>query len=730
MQSRSAKSVAVLVTAVALLTAAPVHAALLDRGPGDPTLLFPQWYRDLNGTAVGLCKSQAQSPNPAAGLAPMCFPLAADPAGFAGNVGGEIFYNNLTVAIGKGAAAGGTSTFALRYIAALEAAYLPGPAPTHGQEVVFARVRIVINSQTPGTYTVTHPFGVEVFPDVGTGPRAVFYTVDIPLGVPGDFDSALNGRLGPFIQWDFVNPGESLTVGNEQFLGDPNYEHTYTGSPFGTNFVQVEGPPGADLDGLGNNVVVSPLGTVLGQRWTAPIATAFKVQKAVYSRGAQLNTVDVWANSAPGQRLVVTGVGLPTIQLKEFPPGSYYGHIEEPSTLIPPASITVTNLSSNPLLPKTVQLVDQLDAIAIYDSLTGALSVSATSSDVSGPTLTVLGPNGGLMSATTPGSYTYQTTIPLTVEPPIEVEVESNAGGLYHAIVSVLAGAPMNPPGQPVANDDAPIVSGAGPTSFDVSANDVFAGAIQVVLLSQPTTGTVTVPASGGVVTFTPNPGASAPDSFSYIIQDAVGLSNAATVSFTVPFVVPPPTVAADNFAMQASTTRAYAVLSNDVAATGTTIDPASIQVVQGPRGIAIPNPDGTVSFTPPTGISGTFTYQYTVANTLGTRSSATTVTVVVFGGPEAASVASATFTVSKGTWKILGSTNWFGPTLTQLAATCWLGTATTPTPATLIGSAPIDFTGKFSVVPAGTFATPPNPSQVRCRTSSGGLAGQTVTFK
>ena len=74
-------------TLAALAAAHPALAALQDRGPQDPTLVFPLWYRDLNGTAVGQCLSQVQSPNPAAGLKPMCFPLNPDPTGFAGNVG-------------------------------------------------------------------------------------------------------------------------------------------------------------------------------------------------------------------------------------------------------------------------------------------------------------------------------------------------------------------------------------------------------------------------------------------------------------------------------------------------------------------------------------------------------------------------------------------------------------------------------------------------------------------
>jgi hypothetical protein len=721
MRTAHLKTSRLLAIAAALLSALPAQAALLDKGPNDPTLVFPTWYRDLGGTAVGLCKSQAPSPNAAAAFAPMCFPLAADPLGYAGNLGGELFYNNLTVLIGSGGA------FNLRYVAALEATYSTG-TPIHGTELVFSRVRVVANVVTPGTYTVTHPFGVEVFPDVpASGPRSIFYTVDIPLGPELDFAGVLNGRLGPFIQWDVLNPGETLTVGGAQFLGDPNYDHTYTGSPFGTNYVRVDGPPGSNLDGAGNDFIVQPLGTVLGQRWTAPIPTAFTIQKAVYSRDAALNTVDVWATSAAGQKLVVTGANLPSLQLKEFPGGNYYGHIEESSTLIPPASVTVTNLTSVPVTSKSIQLTDQLDAVTTYASATGALSVSATSSDQSGPTLTVLGPGGGLMvpPAAPGGAYTFATTLPATVEPPQVVRVESNAGGFYNSTVVVTAGAPMNAAGSPVATDFTAPVAGAGTTFIDMLPNVTVGGAFTVLVLTQPVTGTAVATANG--VNYTPGAGASGADSFTYAVQDALGISNVATVTFTVTFVAAAPTASSDNGALQAGATRTVNVLGNDTAASGTVIDPLSVQVAG--AGASVNPATGVVSYTAG-GASGVFTFTYTVANTAGTRSAPATVTMVVFGGPESVSYSKNQYTVSNQRWTISGSTNWFNAALTQGSATCWTGTAAAPTATTLIGTAPIDTAGKFQLVPVGPTPTPANPSSITCKTTYGGSRSIGVVFK
>src|SRR5690349_21823683 len=113
------------------LSAVSARAVLLDHGPADPTLTFPIWYRDLNGVALKECLSTTPSPNLGAAGKPMCFPLNPNPAGFPGNVGPEVFYNAVTVALGKGG-----TTFSMTYVAALEGSYLPAGLPVHGTESV------------------------------------------------------------------------------------------------------------------------------------------------------------------------------------------------------------------------------------------------------------------------------------------------------------------------------------------------------------------------------------------------------------------------------------------------------------------------------------------------------------------------------------------------------------------------------------------------------------------
>jgi hypothetical protein len=155
MKTRSIALLRMAAAVAVLVSSGTAHAVLLDHGPADPTLVFPTWYRDTNGLALAECKSQTPSPNGLAGGLPMCFPPNPDPAGFAGNVGPESFYSDLSVILGKG-----TATFKGRYTAAMEGTYLPAGVPIHGTETVFARIRISMDLTVAGTYVVTHPYGV------------------------------------------------------------------------------------------------------------------------------------------------------------------------------------------------------------------------------------------------------------------------------------------------------------------------------------------------------------------------------------------------------------------------------------------------------------------------------------------------------------------------------------------------------------------------------------------
>jgi len=707
-------------TAVALTTAlvaAPAHATLQDFGPISARTGFPTWYRDLNGTPLQSCLSTSDSPN-APGF-PMCFPLVPNPAGFAGNLGDEFFYSDTVMAVnGPG--------FSIKYLAALESAYANG-TPIKGDEMVFARIRIVITATVPGTYKVTHPYGVEVFPDVQAGPRAVFFTQDVGL-TPGLFSQALGGRVGPFAQWDFVNAGESLTVttpagATEQFLGDPNVSHTFTGSPFGTNFLRVDGPVGGNISGIGDDFVQTPLATILGQLYLAPIATPLRISRSSYARDAAsgVTSIDVFATSRPGVQLLVTGVDMKTTQMTGDAAGNYVAHVEIPAGVIPPASITVTNVTDVPASSLSSAVSDLVDVTsATFDTLTSTLKVTAASSDqVAPPALSVLGPSGGALIA---GAFVG--ALPAGAVYPQSVTVSSTAGGQHTEDVLVLPNFLQLGVLNPIAVPDAIATNMNTSVTFSPFANDVVTAPVGAAFVVTPATNGAATSGAGGVITYKPGLNFSGTDSFQYVVQDASGrFTNAATVTVTVSFVAVAPTANADSFALiqnkaGAPSSRTFSVVANDFAATGTVIDPASVRVTTLPlHGTAVVNADGTVTYTPVVGYVGVDSYRYTVANTAGAVSAAATVSIVVEGGVEALSMSKQNWKASTGTWTLVGTTNWFGATLTTTTATCYVGRGTL---GAKIGTALVDTAGRFQLVTA-TAPAPDATNVATCQTSNGG---------
>ena len=785
--------IARLVSSILLGAAASTASAqLLDHGPSDPTLIWPLWYRSNDGIALGMCRSQVTSTNAAAGGASMCFPTPFDPAGFAGNVGPELFYNLIDYKQKPGAA----TNFNFRYLAGLEASYIPGPAPVHGQETVFARIRIAINFNDPsfaGDYTITHPFGVEHFTNVqptttGTvqgSQAAVFYTTDVPLGVANDFNAALGGPIGPFIRWDVLNPGENLTVGGEQFLGDPNYPHTFTGSPFidadgnPQNYIRIDGPPSADFgNGAGVPLIITEA-NILGQVWTAPIASNLIVDQAVKARSntTGLNSIDVWATSTPAHKLVLSGAGMPSMQMIEDQTvqGHYHGHIEYPVSQGVPASVTVSDNTSVPIVSVDKQLADSVEiSMANYDTNTGVIDVVAHSSDEVNPQPGLQVENiPGISAATAAMSIAactaaqfagvnallekcFSYTLPSTVEPPKFIAVRSSAGGSHDDQLVMVTGKPQNKTPAPLQGNISLTVNSTGITILPTGTG---VGQIpaNALIVSQPTKGTLTLVA--GQYQFTANTGiASGTDSFKFVVQNQTtgAVSAQAIASLNVVFQPSAPIGTNDQFAAgPARAVKVLNVLVNDKPLTtdaANAINPKSIIVTSGTRSVTAPatgnsaalptargsltvSSAGLINYTPATvGVVDTFTYTVKNVGITGqptTIKTSTPVTVEVSNFSAAEAISFIKNQYIKGGWTVTPSTTWFGPSLTQTTMSCFLitnnGVAIAPQ---LIGSSLVDATGKAQIVAGADPVAGPTSAGVRCTTSNGGTATSAATLR
>jgi Bacterial Ig-like domain len=243
---RFCAAVTVLSMLVGMLGMVPAFAAGAV-GPnaafGPDNSSFPQWYEDANGVRLDMCLDD-----------PNCVSLSSQLTAPAG----EAFYtltNNDVIGPGVN---GFVET-------AVEAAFLDAGA---GQEITFGRVRMRFNVTSPGTFTVTYPYGAETFsvPAVGNG-LEINFTDDIGCpAVPCNFADALTSPvLNGFIRWDpAVAPAAPAG-----YLGDGATPHAVTGSPTLNNFVRVDGP---NAGGSGVNTFQSDLFTVEGKIATGSIA--------------------------------------------------------------------------------------------------------------------------------------------------------------------------------------------------------------------------------------------------------------------------------------------------------------------------------------------------------------------------------------------------------------------------------------------------------------------------
>ncbi|WP_146239592.1 Ig-like domain-containing protein [Curtobacterium sp. MCSS17_011] len=182
-----------------------------------------------------------------------------------------------------------------------------------------------------------------------------------------------------------------------------------------------------------------------------------------------------------------------------------------------------------------------------------------------------------------------------------------------------------------------------------VLANDRGTG-LTATVDQQPAHGTVEL-AGNGSFTYTPKDGFSGTDTFTYTATDPAGRTTTGTVTVTVRPGTEPDTL---TVAAGGSTTVTSGALTGNDHGTGLTI----VSVSGGDHGTATRNDDGTITYTPKDGFSGTDTVTYTVMDPSGATNTGTvTVTVTpVAGGGSTSAEADATTTVPAGTGLLDGA--------------------------------------------------------------------------
>jgi hypothetical protein len=412
-------------------------------GPIDPGNGYPQYYQDRTGLALEPC---LVTPNAAGNP-------VTDPCGLAGTLPGgdasaivfpsnfpdEFFY---ALANGVILNVGVTNANKATLVMALEGAFGGPGTVAEGQQIVFARFRIrVTGGLVPGaSYTLTYPYGVRTFQADAAG--VINFTDDQGCGgSPCAFDSVLaSANIGPFLKWD---PAESLPpVG---YIGDPNVDHSITGSPLGTNFFRIEGP---NIGGSGINVVQTNLFSVTGKQFNGVVASALTIDRTSYVRASTTSAqVNVFAHAAGNATLIASGTGIPsTVLTADGATGRFFAQIipSTPATL--PAFIRIT--ASAPGADNTVRdspLVDEVTVTqATFDKAASKLTIKAVSSDLVAPAPTLSASTAapvvslGTLDAT--GTLVASVTVPSA-----SISVTSSKGGVGVLPVSLAVVAPPGP---------------------------------------------------------------------------------------------------------------------------------------------------------------------------------------------------------------------------------------------------------------------------------------------
>lgn len=727
---------------ISLTGSAFAQLAAVDPGPYTfATGKFPMWYQDNNLLSMELCQSRAASSRVPVSTPPsyMCTLLPEPgvfddtlPMVFPDNWPPEAFWFLAETAIPNNGAGFGVDA----YVAGIEAAFASGN-PVDGDQQSFARIRIRVNVPVAGTYTITHPYGVETVNVTTPGRRAINITKDIGIGAPGNFSGALNGAIGPFLRsingpYTEVNPD---TGGIETFVGDPNLTEAVTGSPFNTNFLRIDGPSGV---GSIQTNLFTVAGKVLDNRQQTHVA----VDRATYRRTSAGVRAEVFANADSSSTLCFRE----TLALLPGPPptpcqtsllgdnnGLFFGQRLGTGTL--PSVVVVTATNPAGTTRPTAVSAKLTDVVKIqtarYSWASHSLLIEATSTDeVAVPDMVAQG--YGRLSKT--GTLQKITVADLT-QPPATVTVKSAAGGSDTEPVVVVGAAPDTGENQaPLANADTGSTSFGVPITLSLLTNDSDPDnnvPLTITALTQPAAGQGTVALSGTTsVVYTPPAVVNTPltTTFTYKAQDNKGLAsvNPATVTISV---APnrPPTAVADSVATL-GVAIPINVLANDTDPEGNT--PLGVaSLTQPPAGRGTVSTDGTViTYTPPATVTTAFTttFTYIARDSFGAQSTPATVTVQVSPRP-----AAETFTITTSTVQARsgGRFNWdFAGTSSVTTGNTITVQVTTPTGLVTLGTTTVPVTGRWRLTLNNTLVVPSANPTATIRSSQGTVRTVSVT--
>jgi len=170
-------------------------------------------------------------------------------------------------------------------------------------------------------------------------------------------------------------------------------------------------------------------------------------------------------------------------------------------------------------------------------------------------------------------------------------------------------------PDAPQANNDAILGVEDTVLTTNIIANDA-GDQISVSAVTNGAMGQVSINADG-TITYTPQSDASGSDQFTYAIEDSLGRTSTATVMVQISAVNDAPVAQSDSYSTSLDTalSGAVSVLNNDSDKDADALTISDYDATTALGGTVQMNADGTFTYTPLSGVSGSDSFSYTVSD-------------------------------------------------------------------------------------------------------------------
>ena len=333
-----------------------------------------------------------------------------------------------------------------------------------------------------------------------------------------------------------------------------------------------------------------------------------------------------------GDPLTVTDVTEPANGTVTFTPEGEITYTPDPDftgtdtvtyTVTDPDGLTDTATVTFTVDPTPDAPVAEDDALETDEDAPLTINVLGNDSDPDGQPLEVTDvtqPANGTVTVTPEGELTYTPNPDFNGTEEVTYTVTDPDGLTDTATVFIT----VNPtPDAPVAEDDEATGDEDTPIVVNVLDNDVDPDGdpLTVTEVTEPTNGTVTFTPEGEI-TYTPDPDFTGEDTVTYTVTDPDGLTDTATVTFTVDPTPDAPVAEDDALETDEDAPLTINVLGNDSDPDGQPLEVTD--VTQPANGTVTVTPEGELTYTPNPDFNGTEEVTYTVTDPDGLTDTAT----------------------------------------------------------------------------------------------------------